>query len=66
MGGNTSTAKSMEPLTKKKIETIICIINKESTIGFRNYAIVSTSIDSGLRASEIASVTLGQVSFDGG
>lgn len=55
----------MEPLTPQETKTVLASINKDSPNGFRNYAILVTLLDSGLRASEIANATLGQLSLEG-
>jgi site-specific recombinase XerD len=58
--------KIMEPLTQQEIEQIISNINKNSPTGFRNYAIFVTALDNGLRALELANITLGQLNLKAG
>ena len=59
-------ANMVEPLTPEEVKVIISNINKNSPSGLRNYAIVVTMLDSGLRASEAANIKLGQANFEGG
>jgi len=59
-------SKIMEPLTSEEIEMVSAAIDKSSPAGMRNYAVVVTLLDTGLRASEIAGVTLGQLNLDAG
>ena len=56
----------IEVLTPEEIEKIISTINRHSPTGARNHAIFVTALDSGLRASEIASIRLGQLNVKGG
>lgn len=56
----------MEVLTPEEIERIISTFDKHSPTGSRNHAIFVTALDSGLRASEMASIRLGQVNTKGG
>jgi site-specific recombinase XerD len=58
--------KIIEPLTPEKIKAVIANISRDSATGMRNHAIFVTLLDTGLRASEIASVTLGQLNLDAG
>jgi site-specific recombinase XerD len=58
--------KIVEPLTPEEIKTVMGVIDRDSVTGFRNYAIVATLLDVGLRASEIADVILGQLNLDAG
>jgi len=58
--------KLIEPLTDQEINQITSSINQDSLTGFRNYAIVVTALDNGLRASEIADVTIGQLDLKEG
>jgi len=61
-----AVTKIMEPLTPQEIENIISSINRNSPTGSRNHAIFVTALDNGLRASEIASITLGQLDMKRG
>jgi len=58
--------KLMEPLTPEEIEKIISTFDRHSPTGSRNHAIFVTALDSGLRASEMTSIRLGQVNTKGG
>jgi len=57
--------KVIQPLTPEEIKKVIVKIKRSSPTGWRNYAILVTLLDTGLRASEIASIPLGQVNFEG-
>lgn len=59
-------ANMVEPLTPEEVKIIINAVNKNSPSGLRNYAVVVTMLDSGLRASEAANIKLAQVNFEGG
>ena len=48
----------IEPLTPEEIKKITASINKKSSTGTRNYALFATLLDTGLRASEAAGITL--------
>jgi site-specific recombinase XerD len=56
----------MEVLTPEEIEKIISTIDKHSPTGIRNHAIFVTALDTGLRAAEMASITVGQLNMKGG
>jgi site-specific recombinase XerD len=56
----------IEILTPEEIERIISTIDRHSPTGPRNHAIFVTALDSGLRAAEIATVTIGQLNMKGG
>lgn len=56
----------IEPLTPEEIRIVINAINKDSATGFRNYAIFVTTLDTGLRASEIANATLSHLNLEDG
>jgi len=56
----------VQPLTSEEIEKISSVTNKETPTGFRNYSIFVTALDSGLRASEIAGISLSQVNLKAG
>lgn len=59
-------AKLIEPLTPEEIKKISLSINKNSPAGLRNHAIFVTALDNGLRASELASIKLGQLNLKEG
>ena len=50
----------IEPLTPEEIKKISSSIDQNTPTRVRNYAILVTALDNGLRASEIAGITLGQ------
>ena len=56
----------IEPLTPDEIEIIINSINKNSATGTRNHAILVTLLDTGLRASEVASISLANLNLNDG
>jgi len=58
--------KIIEPLTPQEIKKVIASINKKSHVGERNYAMLVTLLDSGLRASEAATITLGNLNLKDG
>ena len=58
--------KIIEPLTQKEIQKIIKSIDRNSHSGERNYAIFCTALDTGLRASELANITLPQLNLESG
>ncbi len=56
----------IEPLTPKEIKKVTASINKKSPTGTRNYALFATLLDTGLRASEAAGITLGNLNLADG
>ncbi|GAI44311.1 unnamed protein product, partial [marine sediment metagenome] len=56
----------IEPLTPEEITKIIASIDQNTPTGVRNYTIFATALDNGLRASEIAGITLGQFNLKDG
>ncbi len=56
----------MEPLTPVEINKIIASIDKRSSSGARNHALFTLMLDSGLRASEAAGITLGNLNLADG
>ena len=58
--------KMTEPLTPAEINKVTNSINKESSTGVRNHAILVTMLDTGLRASEVATITLGNLNLKDG
>ncbi len=58
--------KLIEPLTDQEISQITATINQDSPTGSRNHAIFVTALDNGLRASEIAGITIEQLDLKGG
>jgi len=59
-------SKIIEPLSEEEINKIINCINIGSQIGVRNRAILVTVIDTGLRASEIANISLADINLNDG
>ena len=56
----------VEPLTPEEIRKITASINKQSPTGNRNYALFVTLLDTGLRASEAASIILNNLNLTDG
>ena len=56
----------IQPLSSDEIRKIVATINKNSAAGWRNYALLITLLDTGLRASELANINLNQVNFEDG
>ena len=56
----------MEPLTPEEIEKVTSGIDKKSPFGARNYAIIATLLDTGMRASEAAGITLSNLNLTDG
>jgi site-specific recombinase XerD len=56
----------LEPLSPDEVKAVLSSIVTDSPVGVRNRAIVVTALDTGLRASEIAGITLGRVNLDAG
>jgi len=56
-------AKIIEPLSAEEIEKVTDTINRRSPTGWHNYAIFVTLLDTGLRVSEVAGITLSRVDF---
>lgn len=52
-----------EPLTPAEIKAALASIDKNTPTGLRNYSIASTMLDSGLRASEVANIKLGNLNL---
>jgi site-specific recombinase XerD len=61
-----ATIRIMEPLTSEEIRKIMSSINRKSYSGERNHAVLVTLLDSGLRASELASITLSNLNLKDG
>jgi site-specific recombinase XerD len=59
-------SKIVEPLISEEVKIVMGAIDKHFPTGLRNYTIVATSVDTGLRSSEIANIALGQVNLDAG
>ena len=56
----------IEPLTKEEIEDVLSTINPNTFLGARIYAIVLLLLDTGIRASELTSLTVDNVDFSQG
>jgi len=56
----------IEPLTPEEIKKITASINKKSPTGTRNYALFATLLDTGLRSSEAAGITLSNLNLADG
>lgn len=56
----------VEPLTPAEIDKVFSSIEKGSPTGIRNHAILVTMLDTGLRVSEVASITLSRLNLQDG
>jgi site-specific recombinase XerD len=56
----------IEPLTKMDIDRVVACIDKKSKTGFRNYAVIITALDTGLRASEVVNLQLSDLNIGKG
>jgi len=56
----------IEPLTPEEIKKVTVSINKKAPTGARNHAILVTLLDTGLRASEAAGITLSNLDLADG
>ena len=56
----------MEPLSPEETKKIIASINRNAPTGLRNHAIFVTSLDNGLRVSEIAGITIEGMNLQAG
>lgn len=61
-----AASKIMEPLTPQDIKMVIDSISRKSHVGERNYVILVTLLDCGLRASEVANIALDNVNLKDG
>jgi site-specific recombinase XerD len=61
-----AAVRIMEPLTSQEIKKVISSINWKSYSGERNHAVLVTLLDSGLRASELAGITLNNLNLEDG
>ncbi len=61
-----ATSKVMEPLTPQEIKKVVSSINRQSYSGERNHGVLVTLLDSGLRASEAAGITLDNLNIKDG
>jgi len=61
-----AAVRIMEPLTLQEIKKIVSSINRKSYSGERNHAALVTLLDSGLRASELAGITLNNLNLKDG
>jgi site-specific recombinase XerD len=58
-----ATTKIMGPLKPEEIKKVVSIINRKSYSGERNHAVLVTLLDTGLRASEVAGITLNNLNL---
>ncbi|MFC2062542.1 tyrosine-type recombinase/integrase, partial [Chloroflexota bacterium] len=58
--------KEIEPLTPQEIKEIDSSIDHSSPTGLRNHVIFITALDTGLRESELASISLGKLNLEAG
>jgi integrase/recombinase XerC/integrase/recombinase XerD len=58
--------KIIEPITPEEIKQLLSTLDKSSSVGARNYAILITLLDTGLRASELANIVLNTINLKDG
>jgi site-specific recombinase XerD len=58
--------KLIEPLTNQEVQKLFKTIDRKSPNGQRDNCILSIALDTGLRISEIASITLSHLNLEGG
>ena len=61
-----ATTRIMDPLKPEEVKKVINTINRKSYSGERNHAVLVTLLDSGLRASELANITLSNLNLKDG
>jgi len=61
-----ATVRIMEPLTPEEIKKIVSSIDRKSYSGERNHTVLVTLIDTGLRSSEVAGITLSNLNLKDG
>lgn len=59
-------SKIIEPMTPQEIKKVVSSINRNLYSGERNHAVLVTLLDSGLRASEAAGITLDNLNLKDG
>jgi integrase/recombinase XerD len=58
--------KVIPTFSEKDIEKLLSQPDKKTDVGFRDYAILLTFMDTGMRLSELASLSLDDIDFDNG
>ena len=58
--------KIIEPLSKAEIEKLLSCIDIKTPTGIRDYAMLVTLLDTGLRASELANIKINDISLGNG
>ena len=58
--------KIIEPLSKAEIEKLLSRIDIKTPVGKRDYAMLVTLLDTGLRASELANIKINDISLENG
>ncbi len=58
--------KEMPVLTEAEIQRFLTQIDKTTAVGARNFAVVLTLLDSGIRVSELCGLSIKDVDFDSG
>lgn len=56
----------LPPFTSKEIQALLTQCDRKTAIGMRNYAIVLTLLDTGLRAAELVSLRMGDMDMRSG
>ncbi len=59
------TIKTIEPLTEHEIRRIFATLDTQTAYGSRNYAIILTLLDTGLRCGELCGLKLEDVHLEG-
>ena len=58
------TIKEMPVLTEAEIQLFLAQIDKTTAVGARNYAVILTLLDTGIRVSELCGLSIKDVDFD--
>jgi site-specific recombinase XerD len=61
-----AAATIIEPLSNEEITMIFASIDKKTCVGVRDHAILTTLLDTGLRASELANIKMDHISLETG
>lgn len=54
----------VEPLTEEQVRELLAVFNRRRITGHRNYIMCLLMLDTGLRVSEVARLTIGDVNFE--
>jgi site-specific recombinase XerD len=61
-----AVATIIEPLSNEEITRIFASIDKKTYVGVRDYVILATLLDTGLRVSELANIKMDHISLEAG